>query len=689
MPNNKQKSDNKNLNINLYTAGFYVFVILVMTIFSAFVDIGLAVIFFIVFIISLIVFIVTTIFFKRNINNNVLNYALEISSVQKDYMDNIALPIAVVDSLGVLSWYNKSFDTILENIPEELRTNKPLGKNIHSFITELSLEDFPAEIEGEVSKEINILDKKYNVVISLFKVEANRDEIAITVADDEVVTLYSIAFYDMTKETVLATKLDEQRSLSMLIYVDNYEEAFRNIEDVRRPVITAIIERNLEKFAKSIDGILKKYEKDKYILIFHKKYYERIKKDKFYILDEIREIQVGNNMAITLSIGLGIHEYSLSDSYAYAKTAIDLALGRGGDQAVVKDDDKFAYYGGKTKSVEKSTRVKARVKAGAFRELLEDSDKVLIMGHKRPDLDAIGAAVGVKACARILDKPARIVLDGVTTAVSALYEKVRDDDFYEEDVFISAKDAKASITENTLLVVVDVNRPSYVESPEVLEMVKNVVVFDHHRASADFIDNTLLSYVEPYASSASEMISEVVRYIDDGIKLAPIEADALLSGIVVDTKNFVVNAGVKTFEAAAFLKRAGADMVRVKSYFKNDMASYKAKATAVKNCDIYRESMAIGVCPSDVENPTVTAAQAADELLDIAGIRASFVLTQIDGTVYISARSFDDMNVQVIMEKIGGGGHMSVAGAQVQDSSPEEAIEKLKAAIDIYVEEGN
>ncbi len=685
MPNNNNNK-NKNLNINLYTAAFYVVVIFLMTIVATTVNIVLGLIFFAVFVVALLVFIVTTIFFKRNINNNVLNYALEVSNVQKDYINNIALPVVMVDTLGVLRWHNTAFDEILANVPEELRSNNPLGKNIHSFITELSSEDFPAEIEGEISKEIELLDKRYRAVISLSKIEPNGDDMGLILSDEESVTLYAIAFYDMTKETLLATKLDEQRALSMLIYVDNYEEAFRNIEDIRRPVITAIIERNLEKFAKSIDGVLKKYEKDKYILIFHKKYYERIKKDKFYILDEIREIQVGNNMAITLSIGLGIHEYSLSDSFAYAKTAIDLALGRGGDQAVVKDNDKFAYYGGKTKSVEKSTRVKARVKAGAFRELLEESDKVLIMGHKRPDLDAIGAAVGVKACARILNKPARIVLDGVTTAVSALYDKVKEDDFYEEDVFISAKDAKASITENTVLVVVDVNRPSYVESPEVLEMVQNVVVFDHHRASADFIDNTLLSYVEPYASSASEMISEVVRYIDDGIKLAPIEADALLSGIVVDTKNFVVNAGVKTFEAAAFLKRAGADMVRVKSFFKNDMASYKAKATAVKNCDIYKDSMAIGVCPSDVENPTVTAAQAADELLDIAGIRASFVLTKIDDTVYISARSFDDINVQVIMEKMGGGGHMSVAGAQVQDASPEEAIEKLKGAIDLYMD---
>ncbi len=681
------KKSNKNLSINLYWSVIYIIVIWLMAIVSIIFSKELAALFFVVAIISLILFIVSTIFFKNSINNNLINCALDISNVQKDYIENLVLPIVIVDALGEIRWHNNSFENILENLPEELRSNKALGKNIHSFISELSYEDFPAAIEGEVSKNIEMLDRNYRVVISISKLNKSSDELNLLHEEDEV-TLYSLSFYDVTKENKLAYKLDAQKSIAMLIYIDNYDEAFSSIEDVRRPIIMAMIDSKLEKFTKSIDGVIKKYERDKYILLFHKKYYDRVIKEKFNILDEVREIQVGNNMAITLSIGLGIHEFSMSDSLDYAKTAIDLALGRGGDQAVVKEDDKFAYYGGKTKSVEKSTRVKARVKAYAFREIIEESDKVLIMGHKRPDLDAIGAAVGVLACVRNLGKPARIVLDGVTTAISTLYEEVRDSDYYEEDVFISSKDAKASITEKTLLVVVDVNRPSYVESQEVLEMVNDVVVFDHHRASSDLIENPVLRYVEPYASSTSEMISEVLRYIADNIKLAPIEADALLSGIVVDTKNFVVNAGVKTFEAAAYLRRAGADMVRVKSYFKNDMASYKAKATAVKDCHIYRGDMAISVCPSDVENPTVTAAQAADELLDIAGIKASFVLTQIEETIYISARSFDMVNVQLIMEKMGGGGHLSVAGAQVKDGSVYEALDMLKKAIDEYIEEG-
>ncbi len=688
MLHKNEKKSNKNLNINLYWSVIYIVIIWLMAIVVLIFSTELGALFFVIAIISLILFIVSTIFFKKSINNNLINYALDVSNVQKDYIENLVLPIVIVDALGEIRWHNNSFENILNKIPEELRSNKAVGKNIHSFISELSYEDFPAEIEGEVSKNIEVLDRNYKVVITISKLNEASDELNILNENEDEIRLYSLSFYDVTKENVLAHKLDDQKSIAMLIYIDNYDEAFSILEDVRRPIVMAMIDSKLEKFTKSIDGVIKKYERDKYVLLFHKKYYERLIKEKFYILDEIREIQVGNNMAITLSIGLGIHEFSMSDSLDYAKIAIDLALGRGGDQAVVKEDDKFAYYGGKTKSVEKSTRVKARVKAYAFREIIEESDKVLIMGHKRPDLDAIGAAVGVLACVKNLDKPARIVLDGVTTAISALYEEVKNSDYYEEDVFISAKDAKASITDKTLLVVVDVNRPSYVESPEVLEMVKDVVVFDHHRASSDLIENPVLRYVEPYASSTCEMISELIRYIADNIKLAPIEADALLSGIVVDTKNFVINSGVKTFEAAAYLKRAGADMVRVKSYFKNDMASYKAKATAVKDCHIYRGDMAISVCPSDIENPTVTAAQAADELLDIAGIKASFVLTQIEETIYISARSLDMVNVQLIMEKMGGGGHLSVAGAQVKGGSVYEALDMLKKAIDEYVEEG-
>ncbi len=684
----KNKKKTKNIKKYLYWQVFYIVIMTIMTIASFFASLKLGILMLSLFIVSLLFFIILVLSQKADINNNIVNYALEISSVQKEFIDNLSIPMILVDPHGEIRWVNRSFDYILGDIAEDLRVNKVIGKNIHSFIPELSGEDFPAEVEGENNKEINLLSRSYNAVITISKLDPENDEFGLLQEEVEIVTLYMIAFYDTTNEKVLERKLDGQNTLAMLVYIDNYEDAIKNVEDVRRPVITAMIDSKLEELSKSISGIIKKYEKDKYLLIFQKRHYEKLTEEKFAILDDIRDIQVGN-MSMTLSIGLGIHEYSLYDSLEYAKVAIELALGRGGDQAVIKNGDKYSYYGGRTKSVEKSTRVKARVKAYAFRELLESFDKVLIMGHKRPDLDALGAAVGVFACARILDKPARIVLDGVTTSINTLYEEIKNHDFYKEEVFISGVDAKMNFDERTLLVVVDVNRPSYVENPELLSMTNNVVVFDHHRASSDLIENPLLSYVEPYASSTCEMISEVIMYIDENIKLAQIEVDSLLAGIMVDTKNFVINTGVKTFEAAAFLRRAGADMVRVKSYFKNDMASYKAKAIAVKDCHIYRNDMAISVCPSNIENPALTAAQAADELLDILGIRASFVLTEIGGTIYISARSLGDVNVQVIMEKMGGGGHLNVAGVQVETSDIKTVLEQLKKAIDAYLEEGN
>lgn len=424
------------------------------------------------------------------------------------------------------------------------------------------------------------------------------------------------------------------------------------------------------------------------MIIFQKKYLKDLHENKFAILDVIRDINIGNELPVTLSMGLGVNAFSFTQSMDFARVAIDLALGRGGDQAVIKESDKFLFYGGKTRGVETSARVKARIKAYAFRELIEDCDKVIVMGHKVQDLDSLGAAIGIYSCARLLDKPVHIVLNEVTSSIKALYDRFMDDDRYEEDLFIDNMEAVNVVNENTLLVIVDVNRPSYTECEELLDYTQNVVVFDHHRVGAEHIENTVLSYIEPYASSTCEMVTEILRYISDKLKLRSIEADALFAGITVDTKNFVVKTGVKTFEAAAYLRRNGADVVRVRKLFKNDMASYKARATAVRDAEIYKDKMAITICPSDAPNPQLITAQAADELLNISGIKASFVLTNINGTIYMSARSFDDINVQLIMEKLGGGGHLSVAGAQLQDYTIEGAVEILKETIDEYLEEG-
>lgn len=668
----------------------YIVIIFIMAIGTMFINFRVGIAFLVLFLMACIFGFFMNRQTHKHLMSEVINFALSFSKVQREYLKQFEVANIIIDPRGRIRWYNEAFKALTIEVDGEAEGKKIIEKNINAILPSLNHEMLPSEIENSIEKDLDFGDRHYRVLFKHMTVEMDSEHLDLIEQEvDEEQVLYTVYFFDETKARVLERKNIEQRAVTAMIYIDNYEDVLDSIEDVRRPMLIALIDRNLEKFAKSIDGVFKKYEKDKYMLIFQRKYLEQLKTNKFSILDEIREIEIGNEMPVTMSIGVGVHDFTYIQSIEFSRMAIDLALGRGGDQAIIKKDDKFSFYGGKTKSVEKSTRVKARIKAYAFRELIEESDHIIIMGHKRQDLDSLGAAIGVYACARLLDTPANIVINEVTSAVDGLYDQIVQSNHYPADVFITGQEAISYVTDKTLLVVVDVNRPSYTEHEELLSYVKNVVVFDHHRTSADLIENPVLSYVEPYASSTSEMVSEIIRYISDKVKLEPIEADALLSGITVDTKNFIVNTGVKTFEAAAFLKRNGADVIRVKSFFKNDMASYKAKATAVKDCHIYKDNIAISVCPSNIDNPTLVAAQAADDLLNIAGIKASFVLTKIENTIYVSARSLDTINVQLIMEAMGGGGHLAVAGAQVVDSKVEDVIKTLKKIIDNYIEEGD
>lgn len=668
----------------------YVMVIFAMAAVAFFVDVRLGGAFILLFLFVVVSAVVMNRITHKHLMSEVMNFALSFSKVQRDYLNQFEVANVIVDPEGRVRWANEAFSALVTQLDDTVDIKKLVEKNINALVPAINHEMLPSEVEGQIEVDLTVAEKFYRVLIRHMRVEMDSEHIDLIDHEvEEEQVLYTAYFFDETKAKALQKKNEEQRAVTAVIYIDNYEEVLASIEDVRRPMLVALIDRNLEKFAKSIDGVFKKYEKDKYQLVFQRKYLEQLKENKFAILDQIREIEIGNEMPVTMSIGIGVHDYAYSQSVEFARMAIDLALGRGGDQAVIKQNDRFSYYGGKTKSVEKSTRVKARIKAYAFRELIEESDRVIIMGHKRQDLDSLGAGIGVYACAKLLETPANIIINEVTSAISALHEQVVASHQYPEDIFVTGQEALTKVTDKTLLVVVDVNRPSYTEHEEMFDYVKNVVVFDHHRASSDLIENPVLSYVEPYASSTCEMVSELIRYISDKVKLEPIESDALLAGITVDTKNFVVKTGVKTFEAAAFLKRNGADVIRVKSLFKNDMASYKAKATAVRDCHIYRDNIAISVCPSEVENPTVVAAQAADELLDIAGIKASFVLTEVAETIYISARSLDTINVQLVMEALGGGGHLAVAGAQIVDSTVEAVLESLKEVLDKYLEEGD
>ena len=378
------------------------------------------------------------------------------------------------------------------------------------------------------------------------------------------------------------------------------------------------------------------------------------------------------------------------ESYENARAAMDLALGRGGDQAVVKNGDQIYYYGGKTQKVEKTTRVKARVKAHALREIIQSKDRVFVMGHKNPDADCLGSAIGIYRLAKTLGKNAHIILNEVTSAIEPIHAALQGQPaIYGDDMFIKNDKAIDLKDPNTMLVVVDVNRPGLTECEDLLKYVKTIVVLDHHRQTGDTIKNAVLSYIEPYASSSCEMVTEILQYIVDKPKLRPAEADALYSGMLIDTDNFVSKTGVRTFEAAAYLRRSGADVVRVRKLFREDMSDYKLRAEAVRSAQMYMDDFAIAVCPTTgTGNPTVLGAQVANKLLDIQGVRASFVFTELPDKIHVSARSLDNLNVQVIMEKMGGGGHMNMAATQLYDYTLDNAVETVKALLKTLKEEG-
>ena len=462
-----------------------------------------------------------------------------------------------------------------------------------------------------------------------------------------------------------------------------------SVEEVRQSLLVALIDRKINKYIGEVDGIVKKLEKDKYFVVLRKSGYKKIKEDKFSLLEEVKQVNIGNARSATLSIGLGLNTATYALSYQYARVAINLALARGGDQAVIKDCNGITYFGGKKEQTAKNTRVKARVKAEALREFIVTKDQVIVMGHKIADPDSFGACMGIYRAVVSLEKKAHIVINEVTGSVRPLYDEIAESPAYEDDIFLTSDQALDYVNDNTMIIVVDTNKPQMTECPELLRRSRMIAVLDHHRQGSMIIDNAVLSYIEPYSSSACEMVAEVLQYIVDDIKIPSVEADCLYAGIMIDTRNFMNRTGVRTFEAAAFLRRCGADITRVRKMFRDDMESYRAKAEAMRRAEVYREEYAIAQCPGDIDSPTVLAAQTANELLDISGIKASFVLTVYDGKIYMSARSIDEVNVQIIAEKLGGGGHINSAGAQFDHTNIEEAVNALKETIDKMIEEGD
>lgn len=623
-------------------------------------------------------------FYKRNrLLAGLVEFSEDYAWVQKKLLSDLNLPYAITDENGRLLWTNLEFASIAKE-------EKNSGKNIMTLFPAIEknqlegLEE-PVSIHGEYG------EKKYRIDIKpVFLDEDGADARKELGEEADRQKLLAVYLFDETEILKYRREINEQKMVAGLIYLDNYDEALESVEEVRRSLLMALIDRKINKYIMGVNGILKKLEKDKYFFTIKQKYVPELQEQRFSILEEVKTVSIGNEMAVTLSIGMGMGGDSYSQNYDFSRMAIDMALGRGGDQAVVKDPDKIQYYGGKSQQAEKTTRVKARVKAHALHELMETKDRLLIMGHKMADIDSFGAAVGIYRIATSLNKKANIVINEVTSSVRPMMDRFVNNPDYPEDLFLTGERAAELVDSNTLLVVVDVNRPSITDAPALLRMVKTIVVLDHHRQSSEIIDNAVLSYVEPYASSACEMVAEILQYIADGIRIKAAEADAMYAGIVIDTNNFTNQTGVRTFEAAAYLRRSGADITRVRKLFRDDMNDYKAKAEAVRQAEVFRGSFAISECPAEgVESPTIVAAQAANELLGIIGIKASIVLSEYNNTIYLSARSIDEVNVQVMMEKLGGGGHRTIAGAQMPGITIEEAKARLKTVIVEMLEKGD
>ena len=618
---------------------------------------------------------------RPRILNEMISFATQYGQVQKTLLDEFLIPYGILDCDGRVIWMNQ---TLCHMVGKDKRYRK----NIQTLFPEIHQGTLP--VPKEVKEvEIHYGKKDYCARLQRVNVEGLAESVDMIEIPEGRNYLIAIYLFDDTELKRYIQENQDQKLVPGLIYLDNYDEALESIEEVRRSLLVALIDRKITKYMANYDGIVKKLEKDKYFVILKYKYLKELEANRFSLLEEVKAVNIGNEMSVTLSIGMGINGKGYLQNYEFSRIAIELALGRGGDQAVIKDNDNISYYGGKSQQMEKNTRVKARVKAQALREFIGNSDNVLVMGHKITDIDSFGAAVGIYRAARLMEKPAHIVLGPINGSIRPWVNLFKESKEFEDDMFIGHDRAEDIVSNQTVLVVVDTNRPVMTECESLLDMTKTIVVLDHHRRSSDLIQNAVLSYIEPFASSTCEMVAEILQYFTDEIRLKPLEADCIYAGIIIDTNNFVTKTGVRTFEAAAFLRRSGADVTRVRKMFRDDLPSYKARAEAVRHAEIFMDCYAVTKCPAEhLESPTIVGAQAANELLNITGIKASFVLTAYQGRVYVSAWAIDEVNVQIIMERLGGGGHQNIAGAQLDGITVEEGILKVKEVIKKMTEEG-
>lgn len=583
----------------------------------------------------------------------------------RESMIGFPMPIAIFRKSGNVIWYNENFKSVFG-------VNGAFDITIKDIVPDMDTDRFFDS--GTKSIRVNSGGRIFNVLTTVTSPEDG----------EAAATLYWV---EETKYEALKQMYDETRPIVCSIIVDNYDEVMQNTPDEAKSVLAGNIEKQIVDLAAETKGIVKKLEKDRYFFVFESKYLGAFMEKKFDILEKIKCINNGNKLPVTISIGIGKDAPTFGQNELYSRNATDMALGRGGDQVVIKDAEKFTYFGGGAQEQEKSTRVKTRVMAFAFKQLIAQTENVLIMGHKNADLDSFGAALGMLSAIRKTGKPAYIVLNTLNSYTSKMLKRVRSKEEFK-DCIINGDTASEIITENTLLIVVDVFRPSITDCEELLSKTENIAVIDHHRKSAEFIQNVSLAYHETYASSACEMVTELLQYIDDGKSISSVVAEALYAGIELDTKNFTFKTGVRTLEAAAYLRRKGVDSTNLKLLFQNDIKVYSLKADIMKNCEIYKDCIAVSYTKSSHRDIQSINAAAADDLLGIEGIAASFTVCNADGVTYVSARSIGKINVQRITETIGGGGHNVVAGAQLK-CGIDEAVEIIKKAVDDYMKDVN
>ncbi|PMC81985.1 DHH family phosphoesterase [Anaerococcus hydrogenalis] len=600
-------------------------------------------------------------FFQAYIDE--MDYSFD--EITKNVVFQMPFPIVILEEGKTIKWHNSNFKELFE-------AKNLIGKSINSFVPDFNDIDFTKESDKAIS--VNIYDKVYEFYYSTIKREKYGKELTF---------VYGI---DNTSDENIKKIFKDRRLVVLSMYIDNYDDLRQSTKASDRSSLTGEIDKIIMNYFEQYGAMVRKYENDRYMVMIHYDDYVKIYESKFKILDLVREVKKGNSIEPTLSIGVGLSGSKPIDIYEESRVSIDIALSRGGDQVVIKEGDNYEYFGGKSKATEKISKVRSRVISQALKRMVENSSKVFVMGHNNPDMDSFGSALGIYEGIKSIGKDCYFVLNGINKPIENIYNRTIEDlEGFREDIVTEIK-ALEMMDQGSLVIVTDNHRKNSTEAPAILDKTDQIVIIDHHRRGNDYIRNATISYIEPYASSASELVTEILNYFDESFKARVPVAEALLAGLTVDTKNFVYQTGVRTFEAASILKRWGADSIIIKRMFKDDFQIVKYKSEVIADSTVVNDFIAIGHFNREMDGSTLIASQAADDLLNIKGVRASFVLTRSNDKIHISGRSLGDISVQLILERIGGGGHLTSAATQL-DMSIEEAEIMLKKAIKEYLEE--